>query len=102
MWTIGQKTKMFLSLNNGVVFTATRVKLIVRLCIDICLHSGRDEKMGKLMVAERSSLLNSLHSSNLEEDLLPSFIIIPFSNVDKAPFSLPSASLSTSLPRSSR
>jgi len=73
------KTKMFLSLNNRVVFTATRVKLIVRLCIDICLYSGRDEKMGKLMVAERSSLRNSLHSCNLEEDLLPSAqIIIPF------------------------
>jgi len=66
------KTKMFLSLNNGVVFTGTRVKLIARLCIDICLYSGRDEKMGQLMVAERSSLRNSLHSSNLEEDLLPS------------------------------
>jgi hypothetical protein len=98
------KTKVFLSLNEEVVFTATRVKLIVRLCIDICQYSGKDEKIGKLMVAEWSSLQISLHSSNLEQDLLPSALhhcAIPFSNVYQAPFSLQSSSLSTSLPRSS-
>jgi len=51
---------------------ATRVKLIVRLCINIGLYSRRDEKIGKIIGVEWSSLWNSLHSSNLEEDLLPS------------------------------
>jgi len=47
---------------------ATRVNLMVRLWIDIGLYSDRDKKIGKLMRVEWSSLRNSLHSSNLEED----------------------------------
>ena len=47
---------------------------MVRLCIDIGLYSYSHVKIGKLMEVEWSSLRNSLHSSNSEQDLLPSAV----------------------------